>query len=54
METILDSNNSYDQKSEANKLERKNKSQRETGETREYYGTFILYKIKTNPVDYID
>jgi hypothetical protein len=26
-------------------------SQQETGEMREYYGTFILYKIKANPVD---
>jgi hypothetical protein len=35
-------------------LERKNnRSQRETGDTREYYRTSVLYKIKAGPVDYI-
>jgi hypothetical protein len=45
MESILDRNNSHDEKSiKQTNLEReKIMSQRETGETREYYGTFIPF-----------
>jgi len=51
----LDRNNSHDEKFPKQiNLREKIMSQQETGEIREYYGTFILYKIKANPVDYID
>lgn len=54
-EAVLDTNNSHDEKSvKQTNLERKNnRSQRETGDTREYYRTSVLYKIKAGPVDYI-
>jgi hypothetical protein len=54
-EAVLDTNNSLDGRSvKQTNLERKNnRSQREAGDTREYYRTSVLYKIKAGPVDYI-